>query len=232
MVLMENLAAGLPPLPFQERVRAEWSSPPRTAFLCVALGCITQLHPGIWLWLLDHKQGRRTLASVSFVGSVLAVTSVIHASPLHVPHNQCFASPLPFLLFRSFSPSFCSSSFWFCSLHSLMPQCLSWFSSSCFSSSDSYLSCLPYPFLFSLSLLSTPPSSFVFLFKMKKQQQPNPSVHLTVQTERSDGVAAGSGARGRAGAPAPPSRTGAAPPSRWGCQELPPGRPELFQSRG
>ena len=57
-------------------------------------------------------------------------------------------------------------------------------------------------------------------------------MHLTVQTERSDGVAAGPGARDRAGAPAPPSCTGAAPSSRWGCQELQAGRPELFQSRG
>lgn len=231
MVLMENLAAGLPPLPSRARVRAEWSSPPRTAFLCVALGCMTQLRPGIWLWLLDHKQGRRTLASVSFVGSALAVTSVIHASSLHAPHNQCFAPP-PLLLFRSFSPSFCSSSFWFCSLHSLMPQCLSWFSCSCSSSSGSYLSCLPYPFLLSLSLLPTPPLCFVFYLKLKNNNNQILPVHLTVQTERSDGVAAGSGARGRAGAPAPPSRTGAAPPSRRGCQELPPGRPELFQSRG
>lgn len=103
MVLMENLAAGLPLLPSRARVRAEWSSPPRTAFLCVALGCMTQLRPGIWLWLLDHKQGRRTLASVSFVGSVLAVTSVIHASSLHAPHNQCFAPPPPFA-FQIFQP--------------------------------------------------------------------------------------------------------------------------------
>lgn len=57
-------------------------------------------------------------------------------------------------------------------------------------------------------------------------------MHLTVQTERSDGVAAGSGARGRAGALAPPSHAGAAPPSRRGCPELQAGRPELFQSRG
>lgn len=57
-------------------------------------------------------------------------------------------------------------------------------------------------------------------------------MHLTVQTERSDGVAAGSGARGRAGAPAPPSHTGAAPQSRRGCQELQAGRPELLQSGG
>ncbi|KAF6303061.1 microtubule crosslinking factor 1 [Rhinolophus ferrumequinum] len=54
---------------------------------------------------------------------------------------------------------------------------------------------------------------------------------ILVQTERSDGVAAGSGARGQAGAPAPPSCTGPAPPSRRGCQELPARRPELFQSR-
>lgn len=168
---------------------------------------------------------------------MLAVASVTHASPLHAPHNQCFAffpSSL-FLLFRSFSPSFCSSSFWFCSLHSLMPLCLSWFFYSCFSSSGSVLSPLPYPFLFSLSSLPTPPHPYPLvlgvLFKNLKKQ-PNPSMHLTVQTERSDGVATGPGARDRAGAPAPPSCTGAAPSSRRGCQELQAGRPELFQSRG
>lgn len=142
--------------------------------------------------------------------------------------------PSLFLLFRSFSPLFCSSSFWFYSLHPLMSLCLSCFFYSCFSSSGSYLSHLPYPFLFSLSLLPTSTLVLCFLFKIKNKQTKNqiPPVHLTVQTERSDGVAAGSGARGQAGATAPPSRTGPAPPSRRGCQELPAGRPELFQSRG
>lgn len=146
-------------------MRAEWSSRPRTAFLCVALGCMTQLPPWIMALTARPQRGRRSLASVSFMGSVLAVASVIHASPLHAPHNQCFAFFPPLsLLSRSFSPSFCSSSFWFCSLHSLTPLCLSWFFCPCFSSSGSVLSCLPYPFLFSLSPFPTPPSPSCPLF--------------------------------------------------------------------
>ena len=104
MVLTEKVAA----LP-EPRVRAEWSGLPRTAFLCIALGCMTQLPPGLWLLLLDHKRGRRSLVSVSFMGSVLAVESPIHASPLHAPHNRCSAFlPIlfPFLLFRPFSYHF------------------------------------------------------------------------------------------------------------------------------
>lgn len=54
-------------------------------------------------------------------------------------------------------------------------------------------------------------------------------MHLTVQTERSDGVA---GTRGGARAPASPSRTGTAPPSRRGRWELPAWSPELLQPGG
>lgn len=124
------------------------------------------------------KEGR-ALYPVSFMTCMLAV-GLTHASSLHAPHNQCLHSfflSFSFLLFRCFSPSFCSSSFWFCSLHFLMPLYLSWFFCSRFSLSCSLFSRLLYPFLFSLF-----PPVLCFCYK--------PPMHLTVQTERSDGVAA------------------------------------------
>lgn len=105
---------------------AEWSGLPRTAFLCIALGCMTQLPPGLWLLLLDHKRGRRSLVSVSFVGVCLQF-SLIHASPLHAPHNQCsaFFPPLYSLFaFQISRPSSCASPFWLCPRHSCTALCL------------------------------------------------------------------------------------------------------------
>lgn len=191
MALTEKVAA----LP-EPRVRAEWSGLPRTAFLCIALGCMTQLPPGLWLLLLDHKRGRRSLVSVSFMGSVLVVESLIHASPLHAPHNPCSAFFPPLSLWfalQIFQPSSCSSSFGSV-LVPLVRHCVC----SCFSSSGGGFSRLPYPFLFSLAppFPAPTPFSFVVYSKLKTKQIRIPPMHLTVQTERSAGVAAGAGARG------------------------------------
>lgn len=68
---------------------------------------MTQLPPRIMALTARPQRGRRSLASVSFVGSVLAVASVIHASPLHAPRrNRCFAFPpsLPLFAFQIFQP--------------------------------------------------------------------------------------------------------------------------------
>lgn len=126
------------------------------------------------------KEGR-ALYPISFMTCMLAV-GLTHASSLHAPHNQCLHSfflSFSFLLFRCFSPSFCSSSFWFCSLHFLMPLYLSWFFCSRFSLSCSFSVVYLTHFCFLYSLLS-----FCFFFCYK------PPMHLTVQTEGSDGVAA------------------------------------------
>lgn len=133
---------------------AEWSGLPRTAFLCIALGCMTQLPPGLWLLLLDHKRGRRSLVSVSFVGVCLQF-SLIHASPLHAPHNQCSAFFPPlflFLLSRSLAHRLAHPHFGSV-LVTLVRRCVC----SCFSSSGGGFSCLPCPLLFSRAPLPAPP---------------------------------------------------------------------------
>lgn len=163
---MEKVAA----LP-EPRVRAEPSGLPRTAFLCIALGCMTQLPPGLWLLLLDHKRGRRSLVSVSFVGVCLQ-WGLTHASPSHAPHNRCsafFPTLCPVSPLRSLSCCFAHLHFGPV-LVTLVWRCV-W---SCFSWSGGSFGCLPYPFLFSPAPLpashrppTTTPSSFVVYFKFK-----------------------------------------------------------------
>lgn len=111
-----------------------------------------------WIWLFCTAQVRKEepCVLVSFMTCMLAV-GLTHASSLHAPHNQCLHSfflSFSFLLFRCFSPSFCSSSFWFCSLHFLMPLYLSWFFCSRFSLSCSFSVVYLTHFCFLYSFLS------------------------------------------------------------------------------
>lgn len=177
--------------------------------------------------LLDHKRGRRSLVSVSFVGSVLAVESLIHASPLHVPCNRSSAF-LPLcvscLLCRSLRSLLLILILGLCSSLSCGAVSIQAFPPPVVSVVD--LTCL-FPLATPSLLLPTPlppPRFFVVYCKLKTKQIQIPPLHLTVQTERSAGVAAGAGAQGRARA--------SAPPGRRGRRELPAGRPELLQSGG
>lgn len=106
MVWMENLAAVLLPLPSPSRGWGQNGvAVPGLLSYSSPLGAWPSCCPGFWLWLLDHKQGRRSLVSVSFMGRVLTVASVTHAPSLHAPH-QCLAffPPLSLFAFQIFQP--------------------------------------------------------------------------------------------------------------------------------